>query len=103
METLPGLWSLTPIGAVIGVIVLLYWLLASGRIITKSSHERELGLANHRGDEWKETALMEREVNKEIRYQNSKLIQANAVVEQFLIAATPSGILDKRGDNNVAG
>jgi len=53
MEALPGLWSLTPIGGMIGMIALFYWLLASGRIITQSSHERELGMSNKRGDDYK--------------------------------------------------
>lgn len=41
---LPGIWGLTPLAAVIGMLVLAYWLLATGRVITKSSHEREIGI-----------------------------------------------------------
>jgi hypothetical protein len=40
----PGLWGLTPIGFGIGVVALLYFLLATGRLITKSSHEREIAI-----------------------------------------------------------
>lgn len=43
MDTIfPGLWGLSPIGFGIGVIALFYYLLATGRLITKSSHEREI-------------------------------------------------------------
>ena len=39
---LPGLWNLTPYGALIGMAVLLYWLIATGRLIPRASHDREL-------------------------------------------------------------
>lgn len=41
---LPGLWGLTPIAGMLGMIVLLYVWLTTGRLVTKSSHEREVGL-----------------------------------------------------------
>lgn len=91
---LPGIWSLTPLGALLGIVVIVYWLIASGRLIPKSSHERELAVANRRGDEWKETALEQRVANAEIRKQNAQLIEANRVVESFLRAASPSTIGD---------
>jgi len=94
MIELPGLWSLSPLGALLGIVVLVYWLLATGRMIPKSSHERELGVANRRGDEWKETALEQRAANAEIRRQNAQLIEANRVVETFLRAASPGTITD---------
>lgn len=46
MEALPGFWSLTPIGGMLGMLAILYWLLATGRLVTKSSHEREIGILN---------------------------------------------------------
>jgi len=94
MESLPGLWSLTPLGGMIGTIVLFYILLARGNIITRGSHERELAMANKRGDEWKETALETRAVNTEIRKQNTQLVEANRIVESFLRAASPGSIAD---------
>lgn len=88
---LPGLWSLSPIGFGLGVIVLGYWLVVAGRLIPRSSHERELAVlrelgaaAKARGDEWKAAALELEKVNAEIRRQNAQLIQANQVVEAFL-------------------
>lgn len=94
MPELPGLWSLTPIGGMIAMIFLFYWLMASGKIITRASHERELAMANKRGDEWKETALDTRAVNAEVRKQNGQLIEAQKVVESFLRAASPGSMGD---------
>lgn len=98
MIELPAtIWSLSPLGALIGVIVLIYWLLSTGRLIPKSSHERELELANKRGDEWKETANEFRAVNAEIRKQNSQLLESNRVVESFLRAASPGSLAETGG------
>ncbi len=94
IEIPAGLWSLSPLGALIGVIVLIYWLLATGRLIPKSSHERELAQAEKRGDEWKETAHDQRAVNAVLRDQNSQLIESQKVVESFLKAASPGNLAD---------
>ena len=94
MEALPGLWSLTPIGGMLGMIALFYWLLATGRLITRASHEREIAIVSKRGDEWKETAIETRTVNVEVRKQNGQLIEANRIVESFLRAASPGSIVD---------
>ena len=89
MIEFPGLWSLTPIGFGIGVVALFYWLLATGRLIPRSSHERELGVANRRGDEWKETALAERSGRHEVSAQLSKSLEANRVWEAVIRSAAP--------------
>lgn len=83
MDVLPGVWSLSPLGALIGAVVILYWMLGTGRLIPRSSHERELEQANRRGDEWKDTALEQREINAEIRKQNSTLIEAARITTDF--------------------
>ena len=93
MIELPGLWSLTPIGALLGVVATFYWLVVSGRLVPRSTHEESLGQERKRGDEWKETALEYREVNAEVRRQNGQLLEANRVVESFLRATTPPGTL----------
>ncbi|MBK0420146.1 hypothetical protein JD276_14000 [Leucobacter sp. CSA1] len=90
MEALPGIWSLTPIGALLGAVVTLYWLLGSGRLIPRSSHERELAQAVKRGDEWKETALDQRTVNAEIRRQNTMLLEAGRTGAKFFADVAPS-------------
>lgn len=56
MPELPGLWSLTPFGAVLGLMVLMYWLMATGRLYTRKQHEEGLALERLRGTEWKETS-----------------------------------------------
>lgn len=102
-----GIWSLTPAGFAFGVVIVVYWLLVSGRLIPRTSHERELLMANKRGDEWKETALNLRAVNNEIRVQNGKLIEANKISEHFYRSINPTTITDtlpspNEGDNVVA-
>lgn len=89
MIDLPGLWSLSPAGFGLGVVAVFYWLLATGRLIPRSSHERELAVSNKRGDEWKETALEYREVNAEIRKQNGELIEGAKTSTHFYRALTP--------------
>lgn len=90
MIELPGLWSLTPIGFGLGVVAIVYWLLISGRLIPRSSHERELAVSNKRGDEWKETANTFRDANAILLGQNGDLIEGGKVVEAFLRASGPS-------------
>lgn len=42
MEALPGLWSLSPLAALIGLLVLgIYWLV-KGEFIPRKTHEREV-------------------------------------------------------------
>lgn len=83
------------IGAV-GLVVLIVLLILTGRLIPKSTHERELEAAEKRtsdavarGDEWKQTAKNTEEVNAVVRAQNSELIEGNKVVEAFLRASGP--------------
>lgn len=86
---LPGLWNITPWGALIGLSVLIIVSLVRGWLIPKSTHEREIVQERQRGDEWKESTIAERSVNSVLREQNGDLIHANKVVEQFLKAASP--------------
>lgn len=88
MEVLPGIWSLSPLAALVGVLVLQFWFLATGRIITRGSHDRELGLTTRRGDEWKETAVQVRAVNSELLKQNSQLIEGNRIADHFFRSAS---------------
>lgn len=83
MLELPGLWSLTPLGFGIGVVALVYWLLVTGRILPRSSHERELAAANKRGDEWKETALEGRRLIAEQSEQLGKFAEASKTPAEF--------------------
>lgn len=85
VEFLPGIWNLAPIPALIGMVVLLYWLLASDRLIPRSSHERALAQQKERADEWKETAMDQRKVNQEIREQNTMLLESARITAKFFV------------------
>jgi len=84
------------IGAV-GLVALVVLMILTGRLIPKSTHERELEAAEKRtadavarGDEWKQTAKNTEEVNAVVRAQNSELIEANKIVKAFLQSAGPA-------------
>lgn len=83
MESLPGIWSLSLPGALIGLVVLLAVSVIRGWFIPRSSHERELAQSDKRGDEWKETVMAERAVNQEIRKQNTMLIESGRTARKF--------------------
>lgn len=80
---LPGLWSLTPIGALLGMLVFLFLGLARGWVIPKVSHERELAAANKRGDEWKETADLRGKLISEQSAQITTLVEATKTPAEF--------------------
>lgn len=52
MDALPGLWSLTPIGALVGIVVLCFWLLATGRVMTRSQHDEIVALWKAAAERW---------------------------------------------------
>ena len=83
-----GIWSLAPLPAFLGLVVLMFWLTSTGRYIPKSTHELVLAAANKRGDEWKETALTGREQNKVLMDQNTLLLQANRTSAEFFGTVT---------------
>lgn len=83
LTQLPGLWSLTPIGALIGMLVLMFYLTGTGKYIPRSSHERELAAANKRGDEWKEVAMAKDKQIEVQGAQNSVLIEATKTSAEF--------------------
>lgn len=83
MDFLPGVWGLTPLGGVLGMSVTLYWLISSGRLIPRASHEREMTLVRERGDEWKKAALDQQHVNQEIRSQNTALLETARITAKF--------------------
>lgn len=74
LANLPGLWSLTPLGALLLIVVGGIYYFASGRILTLSAHLRELAMERERADEWKETAQSKDAVNNELLKQNGILI-----------------------------
>lgn len=83
MPELPGLWSLTPLGGMIGMLVLLFIWLNSGRLITRASHERELGLANKRADEWRAAYDRSEAARAVAMDQNSALLAGVRIADKF--------------------
>lgn len=102
MESLPGLWSLTPIGALLGFIVLLGYFLASGKLVTRREVEARIaavevgnqrvltekdaritelmdreGRLVTRGDDWKKAYDAEHQTNEALQRQ---LLPANLEV-----------------------
>ena len=94
---LPGLWSLAPIPALIGMVVFLFLALARGWVIPKVSHERELASANKRGDEWKETADVRGKLISEQSAQITTLANAMKTPAEFF-----GTVMREGGGNRVA-
>jgi hypothetical protein len=88
---IPDVWGLTPYGALVGMVVVLFLSLARGWLIPKSSHERELSVANKRGDEWKETAEVRGKLIMEQSAQITTLVEATRTSAAFF------GTVDKGG------
>lgn len=83
MEIPTGIWELSPYGALLGLIVILFWLTSTGRYIPRSSHEREIAASNQRGDEWKEAATETRVLNLELTKQNTALVESTKTSAEF--------------------
>lgn len=83
MPELPGLWSLSPLAGMIGMLVLLFLGLSTGRLITKSSHERELALANKRADEWRAAHARSEDARAVALEQNSALLAGVRIADKF--------------------
>jgi len=88
---LPGIWGLTPLAALTGVITLLYWLLATGRLITKGSHEREIGIYKDQVD-----ALIRSNAAKD--NQINSLMSVGRTVQAVLRGAGPDVVEDTEPD-----
>lgn len=63
MTALPGLWNLTPLAAVLGLLALQFWLISTGRLITRNqhldivkTHERLSEIQQEAIAEWRTTA-----------------------------------------------
>lgn len=91
LAQLPGLWSLTPYGAVLGMLVLIFWLTGTGRYIPRSSHEREMAAANKRGDEWKEASESKDVLITELTKQNTTLIETTKTSAEFYSTVSREG------------
>jgi len=83
MEALPGLWSLSPLAALVGMLTFSFIAFARGWVIPQSSHEREMASANLRGDEWKEAAMAGQKLIGEQSAQISTLVEATKTPAEF--------------------
>lgn len=84
-SVLPGLWSLSPIGAVLGMLVLAYWLLATGRLVPKATHAEAVRREQDRADEWKATSTAQAATIAEQGKQIGALIEANKINQQVFL------------------
>lgn len=91
LAQLPGLWSLTPYGAVLGMVVLIFWLTGTGRYIPRTSHEREMAAANKRGDEWKQASEAKDVLISALTSQNTVLIETTKTSAEFYATVSREG------------
>lgn len=73
-----GIWSLSPFAALVGIIVLIFLMLTSGRLYTKGQYDLAVGSEKRRGDEWKETALEYRSTIREMEARSVVLPSVEA-------------------------
>ena len=92
MIELPSLWSLSPIGGMLGMLAVLYWLIASGRLIAKSTHDQQLKAAIERGNEHKDAAELWQGVALKAMGQQDILVESTRATAAVLKAAAPEGV-----------
>lgn len=93
-----ALGNLGTLGLVAGMLLFLYWLFASGRILTRSQLEQILVSRDKYLDKQDETITNQQETinsmmeaNNILRHQNTMLIEANRVVNDFFIKTPVTG------------
>lgn len=82
MEALPGLWSLSPLAALIGVLVLMFFWVSSGRYVPKATHDAHIAILQGTIDNQQETIT-------EQRGQITSLLEVGKTVQAVLKAAGP--------------
>lgn len=100
---LPGLWSLTPIGALIGVLIYISLSMSRGAWVPRASHEREIAAANKRGDEWKETADLRGKLISEQSAQITTLVEATKTPAEFFGTVMRDGGGKRVAETNTPG
>lgn len=94
METLPGLWSLSPIGAFLGLGALVLWLVLTGRLVPRKTHDEIVKQERTRAEEWKLVASERKGTINSLVVQNTAMLEATkttAAVVQALPVPTPDG------------
>ena len=114
MEILPGVWNLTPYGALVGMVVLVYVAMVRGWVVPRHTHERELAAqaaahavnlaqANLRGDEWKETADLRGKLISEQSAQITTLVEATKTPAEFFGTVMRDGGGKRVAETNTPG
>lgn len=89
---LPGIWNLSPWGALLGLFVFMFLGIMRGWVIPKSSHEREIGLLKdqiaHKDATIKDQSMTIAEKDKQI----GALLEVGKTVEAFFKGAAPRSI-----------
>lgn len=80
---LPGLWSLTPIGAFIGALVFIFILLTTGRLYTRGSHIEIVKLHEERYSAQEAILATKDKTIASLTEQNSDLIKSGAITDDF--------------------
>lgn len=100
-EALSGLGTL---GLIAGMMLFLYWLFASGRILTKSQVQRLLDAQDKYNVKQDETITSMRntissllEANRVLRNQNSDLIEGGRTQNDFFSKVPVTGSIDVPG------
>lgn len=118
MPELPGLWSLSPLAALVGFIVLLGYMLATGKLVTRREVDERIkgindgqallraqwderlqdykdreGTLVKRGDDWKDAYQTERDAGDETRAQVTALTEGGRATQHLVesIARPPHG------------
>lgn len=88
---LPGLWSLSPIGAVIGMVVLIFLGLTTGRLYTRGQHDQIVNLYKELATEAKASAGKWEAVAVQRGAQLDILVPQVAIVGEFFQKADRTG------------
>lgn len=89
---LTGIWQLTFPTAFLGLLIFNGISVMRGWFIPRVSHERELALANKRGDDWEKAAAAKDLIIAKQSEQLSQMLEVGRTVDAVLKATTPPSI-----------
>lgn len=84
---LPGLWGLTPWGALLGLFTFMFLGIMRGWVIPKSSHEREIAILNAQIDHLNAANKDQRMTIAEKDKQIGQLLEVGRTVQAFFKGA----------------
>ena len=83
LPVLPGLWSLTPLGAVVVLLVLNWWMLNTGRLYTRGSHQEIVKLHEERHTAQEAILATKDGTIETLTEQNGVLAKSGAITDDF--------------------